>query len=317
MLRALPAAGLPQHARQPLWAVILAMGLVYVVWGSTYLGIRVTVETLPAFLSAGLRFFLAGLLVLAVLVIRRRRRLVIPPWPQLAAASVVGIVLLLGGAGLISLAVTRVPSNIAAVLASTTSIWVVVYRLAGRERLQPLALAGVGIGFLGVMVLLLPGGSAAGVAVGWLVLCVVSSWFWSAGSFYGRRLPLPPDPFVAAVIQMLAGGLAIALVGVCTGELGDVHLEHVSTRSTIALAYLVIAGGIAYSAYVWLLQHVPIATVVTHQYVNPVVAITLGWIVLDESLPVIAIAGAALIVGAVVTIVRSEGRGQPQPQDAA
>jgi drug/metabolite transporter (DMT)-like permease len=316
MLRPLSAAGLPQHLRQPLWAVVLAMGLVYVVWGSTYLGIRVTVETLPAFLSSGLRFFVAGLLVLAVLALRRRRRPAIPPWPQVAAASVVGIVLLLGGAGLISLAVTRVPSNIAAVLASTTSIWVVLYRLAGRERLRPLALAGVGIGFLGVMILLLPGGSAAGVAVGWLALCVLSSWFWSAGSFYGRRLPLPPDPFVAAVIQMLAGGLALGLVGVATGELGDVHLENVSARSAIALVYLVTAGGIAYSAYVWLLQHVPIATVVTHQYVNPVVAITLGWIILDESLPLVALAGAALIVGAVVTIVRAEGRSQEQPQDA-
>jgi drug/metabolite transporter (DMT)-like permease len=317
MLRALPAVALPQHVRQPLWSVILAMGLVYVVWGSTYLGMRVTVETMPPFLAAGVRFFLAGLLVGAVLAIRRRRRLVLPPPRQVVAAGFLGIVLLLGGAGLIMLAVTHVPSNIAAVLASTTSIWVVLYRLAGRERLSPLALTGVGIGFVGVMVLLLPGGSAAGVAVGWLALCVLSSWFWSAGSFYGRRLPVPPDPFVAAVIQMLVGGVALALVGLSSGELGDVHLEQVSTRSTIALAYLVVAGGIAYSAYVWLLQHVPIGTVVTHQYVNPVVAITLGWIVLDESLPLAALAGAALVVGAVVTIVRSEGRAQPQPQDAA
>jgi drug/metabolite transporter (DMT)-like permease len=303
----------PRHTSttQPVWAIAVAMGLVYVVWGSTYLGIRVTVETMPAFMSAGVRFLLAGLLTLAVLALRHRGRLQLPPRRQVIAAAAVGIVLLVGGPGLISFAETRVPSNLAAVIASTASIWVVVYRLAARARLTRVAAAGVVVGFGGVAVLLLPGADAAGVAAGWLLLCLLSAFFWSSGSYYGRRLQLPADPFMTAVIEMVVGGVALILLGAAVGEVGDVDLGGVSARSGAALAYLVIAGAIAFSAYVWLLQHVPISTVVTHQYVNPVVAVALGWALLDESLPLSALIGAALVVAAVVTIVRQESRDQP------
>jgi drug/metabolite transporter (DMT)-like permease len=287
------------------------LGIVYVLWGSTYLGIRVTVETMPPFLSAGSRFVLSGMLTLAVLGLHRRRRLALPPRRQIAAAAGAGVVMLVGGVGMVTLGETRVPSAIAAVLASTASIWVVVYRLAARERLAGLALVGVVIGFVGVIVLLLPGAESAGVAVGWLLVCLLGALCWSGGSFYGRRLPLPADPFIVAVIQMLAGGLALVTVGAVAGELGDLHVDAISTRSLLALCYLVVAGAVAFTAYVWLLQHVPISTVVTHQYVNPVVAVTLGWLLLGESLPLSALLGAALIVGGVVTIVRQESGPQP------
>lgn len=291
------------------------MGLVYVVWGSTYIGIRVTVETMPPLLSGGVRFFLAGLLTLAYLLLRRRHTLVLPARRELASAAAVGVALIFGGAGLVTLAETHVPAAIAAVLASTTSIWVVLYRVGDGERLARLTVLGVAIGFVGVAVVLLPGAEATGVSIGWCFLVIVSSWCWSSGSYYGRRLPLPADPFVVAVIEMLAGGLAMVLVGLARGELGDLDVDAISGRSIVAMVYLITAGAIAFSAYVWLLQNVSISTVVTHQYVNPVVAVALAWLLLDESLPLSALAGAALIVLAVATIVRQESRAQPDPPD--
>ena len=252
------------------------MGLVYVVWGSTYIGIRVTVETMPPLLSGGVRFFLAGLLTLAYLLVRRGRSLALPPRREIAAAAAVGVLLIFGGAGLVTLAETHVPAAIAAVLASTTAIWVVLYRLGDGERLARLTLLGVAVGFAGVAVVLLPGAEATGVSIGWCFLVIVSSWCWSSGSYYGRRLPLPPDPFVVAVIEMMAGGAAMVAVGLARGELGDLDVGAISGRSIVAMAYLVTAGAIAFSAYVWLLQNVAISTVVTHQYVNPVVAVDPG-----------------------------------------
>ena len=135
---------------------------------------------------------------------------------------------------------------------------------------------GVAVGFVGVAVVLLPGAEATGVSIGWCFLVIVSSWCWSSGSYYGRRLPLPADPFVVAVIEMLAGGLAMVLVGLARGELGDLDVDAISGRSIVAMVYLITAGAIAFSAYVWLLQNVSISTVVTHQYVNPVVAVRPG-----------------------------------------
>jgi drug/metabolite transporter (DMT)-like permease len=288
---------------------------VYVVWGSTYIGIRVTVETMPPLLSGGVRFFLAGVLTLGYLLLRRRGTLALPPRREIAAAAAVGVLLIFGGAGMVTLAETHVPAAIAAVLASTTSIWIVLYRLGDGDRLPLLTALGVAVGFIGVAVVLLPGAEATGVSIGWCFLVIVSSWCWSSGSYYGRRLPLPADPFVVAVIEMMAGGLAMVVVGLARGELADLDVDAISTRSLVAMAYLITAGAIAFSAYVWLLQHVAISTVVTHQYVNPVVAVVLAWLVLDESLALSALVGAALIVVSVAAIVRQESRPQPDPPD--
>jgi drug/metabolite transporter (DMT)-like permease len=283
--------------------LIAAMSLLYTVWGSTYLAIRVMVETIPPLLGAGLRFAVAGL-VLMPLVLRDR-----PPWREIGAASLLGVWLLVGGPGLLTIAETEVPSNIAAVLASTTSITVCVWRLVARERLPALTVLGVSVGFAGIVVLLLGPGGASAPAI-WMVLVLFSALLWSSGSFYGRRLPSPRAIWASTTIQMAVAGAAMIVAGLVSGE----RPEEVSGRSLVALAYLIVAGTVALAAYHYALAHLPIATVVTHQYVNPVVALALGALVLGESLTHAELAGATLVVGAVFAIVRAERRTAPVPQ---
>jgi drug/metabolite transporter (DMT)-like permease len=288
--------------------VLLAMGLLYVVWGSTYLAIRVTVETLHPLAAGGMPFILAGLLTLAALA--ALGRLGPPPSPaELRGAALAGIWLLVGGVGVVTITESHAPSNLTAVLASTTSLWVVGYRALAGERIGRGSIAGAALGVIGVIVLLSPGGS--GAENPWLIGAVVASLFWSTGSFYGRRLTQPADPFVGAVVQMLAAGGVMTSVGVLLDGMGALDLTAASGRSLLALLYLVIAGGIAFSAYVWALQHLPISTVVSHQYVNPAVAVLLGAVVLDESLGVSAVIGAALVIAAVFATVRSESSPSP------
>jgi drug/metabolite transporter (DMT)-like permease len=303
------------------------MGLLYFVWGSTYLAIRVTVETMPALVSAGMRFLLAGALRLAVLAALGRLG-PRPSWTQIRGAALAGTWIIFGGVGLVTITETHAPSNLTAVLASTTSLWVVGYRALGGERIGRGAIAGAVIGIAGVIVLLSPGGSGADNP--WLLLAVVAALFWSTGSFYGRRLTQPADPFVGAVVQMLVAGSAMLAVGIGVHGADSLDPTVPSARSWLALTYLVVAGGIAFSAYVWALQHLPISTVVSHQYVNPAVAVVLGAIILDESLGLSALIGAALVIAAVFATVRSdsspppvaeelvpdEGRSRPPPRDA-
>ncbi len=283
--------------------IVAAMGMLYTVWGSTYLAIRVMVETIPPLLGAGLRFAIAGV-VLAPIVLRNR-----PPWREVAGASLLGLWLLIGGPGLLTIGETEVPSNIAAVLASTTSITICLWRLVAGERLSPLTGAGVAVGFGGIVLMLLgPGGASAPVA--WMALILVSALLWSSGSFYGRRLPSPRAIWAATTIQMAVAGVVMIGVGLASGE----RPGEVSARSAAALTYLVIAGTLALAAYHYALAHLPIATVVTHQYVNPVVALALGALVLGESLTAAEIGGAVLVVSAVFGIVCAERSTRPVAQ---
>jgi drug/metabolite transporter (DMT)-like permease len=293
-------------------SVLLAMGLLYIVWGSTYLAIKVSVETLHPFAAAGVRFVLAGALTLAALAALGRLggR---PSAAEVRGAALGGIWLIFGGVGLVTLTESHAPSNLTAVLASTTSLWVVGYRALAGERIGRGSIAGALLGVVGVIVLLSPG--ASGAESPWLLLAVVASLFWSTGSFYGRRLTQPADPFMGAVIQMLSAGVVMTVAGVALDGVGALDLTAASGRSLLALAYLIVAGGIAFSAYVWALQHLPISTVVSHQYVNPAVAVLLGAVILDESLRASALIGAALVIGAVFATVRSEASPAPCPEE--
>jgi drug/metabolite transporter (DMT)-like permease len=289
-------------------SVLLAMGLLYVVWGSTYLAIRVTVETIPPLVSGGVRFLLAGALTLGVLA--ASGRLGARPSPrELRGALLSGVWILMGGVGVVTIAEAHVPSNLAAVLASTTSLWIVGYRALARERIGRGAIAGALIGVAGVIVLLSPGGS--GTHSPWLLATVLASLFWSTGSFYGRRLTQPADPFVGAVIQMFAAGTVMTVVGVVLDGVGSLDPTAPSAHSLLALAYLVLAGAAAFSAYVWALRTLPISTVVSHQYVNPAVAVLLGAALLGESLDASSIVGAALVIAAVFATVRSDASPAP------
>jgi drug/metabolite transporter (DMT)-like permease len=295
-------------------SVLLAMGLLYIVWGSTYLAIRVTVETMQPLVSGGVRFLLAGTLTLAILAALGRLGSR-PSWREIRGSAVIGVWILIGGVGVVTLAETHVPSNLAAVLASTTSLWIVGYRALGGERIGRGTIAGAIIGVVGVIVLLSPGGS--GTHSPWLLVAVLASLFWSTGSFYGRRLEQAADPFVGAVIQMYTAGTVMTVAGVVLDGVGSLDPSRASAHSLLALAYLVVAGAAAFSAYVWALRNLPISTVVSHQYVNPAVAVLLGALLLGESLDASSLIGAVLVIAAVFATVRSDASPTPGAEPLA
>ena len=198
------------------------MGLLYIVWGSTYLAIRVTVETLHPLAAGGIRFIAAGLLTLAALAALGRLG-ARPTAAELRGSALAGIWLLVGGVGIVTITEAHAPSNLTAVLASTTSLWVVGYRALAGERIGRGSIAGAALGVVGVIVLLSPGGS--GAESPWLIGAVVASLFWSTGSFYGRRLTQPADPFTGAVVQMLCAGVVMTIAGVALDGVGALDLS--------------------------------------------------------------------------------------------
>jgi drug/metabolite transporter (DMT)-like permease len=290
------------------WRVWGCLSIVYVVWGSTYLAIRVMVETIPPLLGAGVRFALAGLLVLAFLLARGGWRAIRPTRRQLVGALIVGT-LLTGANAVVTLAEVDVPSGLAALLVGSIPLWVILLRRASGERVARASVAGVAIGFAGVAILLAPGERPDGATLIGMLAIVGAAVMWATGSFASPRTDLPRDPFASTGWQMLLGGAICTLSGVARGELGDVHPASFSGDSVIAFGYLVLIGSIvAFSAYIWLLQNAPVSKVATYAYVNPVIAIFLGWLILDETITAVTLSGAAIIVASVAVVVRAESR---------
>jgi drug/metabolite transporter (DMT)-like permease len=291
-------------AAAPRWKLLTALWTVYLVWGSTYFAIKITVRTLPPFLSAGGRFLLAGsLLALILLALGRSLRVSVR---ELAASAALGTALLALGVGVVTLAETHIDSSTAAMIAGSVPLQVILLRTIARERIALATRLSVFAGLAGLALVVIPGGEGASSAVG-LALALGASISWSLGSFFGHRLPLPEDGFVASTWEMLSAGLVLLVLGAARGEVGSVHPSGISLESVLAWLYLGIFGTlVAFTAYTWLLRSAPISKVVTHQYVNPVVAIALGALVLDEQLTLAIAAGAALIVGSVFVAVRSE-----------
>ncbi|MDJ0384215.1 EamA family transporter [Streptomyces sp. G-G2] len=307
-----PGSPLDSRTRPVSAAVWAALAIVYVVWGSTYLGIRIVVETMPPFLSAGARFVCAGLLLAALVAWRgggpgalRVTR------AQLGSAVAVGLLLVLGGNGLVVLAETAVPSGLAALMVAAVPMWVVLLRLTAGDRPPSRTLGGVLVGLAGLAVLTSPG--LSGEVRLWGVLSVLAgSLLWSLGSFSSSRLPLPGDPFAASAYEMLAGGAGALLVGLARGEQHGLDPADFSTRSWLALGYLVLMGSlVGFTAYAWLLQSAPLSLVSTYAYVNPVVAVALGALVLGEELTWPILVGGAIVVAAVCVIVSTERRKRP------
>ncbi len=296
------------------WLLPAALATVYVVWGSTYLAIRVMVETMPPLLTAGVRFAVAGAIYLVVLRLAGGAPRVRVSRKQLAAAGLIGVLLPFGGNGLVTVAEQAIPSHLAALIIGAVPLIVVLLRFAHGERVGRVTLAGVVVGFAGLAVLVLPGGDSGAPLWGVLV-CLGAAVSWAAGSFYSSRLPLPDDAFAATAYEMLLGGLAMAATGLVAGEAADVHFSEFSSDSLLALAYLIFIGSLlAYTAYVWLLKNAPISTVATYAFVNPVIAIFLGWTILSEEVSLTTIVGAAAIVVSVAAVVRREG-GEPPEGD--
>jgi drug/metabolite transporter (DMT)-like permease len=276
------------------------------------------VETMPPLLSSGLRFTFAGAALFAWLLIRRGREAVRITPRELLGAAVVGVLLMLGGNGLVSVGENAgVPSGLAALLIASEPLWVIVLRFAARDRVPRGTLVGVVVGFAGVAVLLLPGTPTGATAIG-VATVLFAAAMWATGSFSMTKLPTPRDPLSSTATQMLCGGLVMFLVGLVAGEAGQVHPDRFSGDSIIAFAYLVVIGSlVAFTAYTWLLRNVPISKVSTYAYVNPVIAVALGWAVLDESLAALSLAGAAIIVASVAAIVRLEGEEDVDPGTGA
>jgi drug/metabolite transporter (DMT)-like permease len=306
-------AAAPSRAR--IWA---ALWVVYIVWGSTYLAIRVVVHPshgtgLPPLLAASVRFGIAGLLMLAVTV--RRPPADGRPDPlgrrQWFAAAVVGTSLLLGGNGLVSLAEKRVASGPAAVIIATVPIWAaLVGALTGQERVTVKHGVGLLLGFAGVAALVVGSGSGRADVTGVLVL-VAAALSWAAGSVWSRTAPLVRRPLVMTGMEMLCGGIACAAVGLVSGELGQLHVDRVPAQSWLAIAYLGIVGSmVGYTAYVWLLGNAPLSLVTTYAYVNPLVAVLLGALLLHEHLTVRTALATVAIVSGVALMVR---RPRPRP----
>jgi drug/metabolite transporter (DMT)-like permease len=293
------------------WKLLTALWTIYLVWGSTYFAIKISVRTLPAFLSAGSRFLLAGAL-LALIVVLTERSLRVSR-RELLSSAVVGVSLLALGVGGVTLAETRIDSSTAAMIAGSVPLQVIVLRTLARERVALATRLSVLAGLAGLALLVLPGGEGSSSAVG-LALALGASVSWSLGSFFGHRLPLPRDGFVATTWEMLSAGAALLVLGVAAGELGSMDAAAFSLESIAAWLYLAVFGSlVGFTAYAWLLRNAPISKVVTHQYVNPLVAIILGAALLDEQLTLATGLGAALIIGSVFVAVRREGTPRRSP----
>lgn len=302
-----------ERVAPPPWQVWTALGLVYVVWGSTYLAIRYVVVSLPPLLTAAGRFAVAALVLATYLIARRGRAALTASFRQYANAGLVGLLLLLGGNGGVTLAEDGgLPSGLTALLIAAVPFWVVLLRLVDRDRPARRTLIGVAIGFGGLAVLLGPGARPDHVSAGAAVLVLGSSLLWSVGSYLAVRLDLPNEPLVAVIAEMIGGAAGLAVVGMLRSERLDVSQIRVS--SLVALAYLVVFGSlIAFTAYSWLLGVAPVSKVATYAYVNPVVAVLLGTLFVGERLTGASVVGGALTLLAVAVVVSEEGRRRPAP----
>jgi len=297
-------------------SVWVALGLVYVVWGSTYLAIKEAIATIPPLLMAATRFLAAGAILFAVA--SRKRNAGGDPlgWRQWRATAIVGIALLVGGNGGVVLAEQRLPSGVVALIVATVPLWMaVIDRMVSGQRLPSKAVAGLLLGFAGLALLVLQGGRSGRIDGLGAAIVVGAAFCWAAGSVYARRAPLPSRPLVGAAMEMLVAGAVLMLLGAARGEFGALHPSRISPSSLVGLGYLVVFGSIvAYSAYAWLLRNAPLSLASTYAYVNPVVALFLGWIFLSEPVTARSLWAAAVIVVAVALIVRARTpRTAPDP----
>jgi drug/metabolite transporter (DMT)-like permease len=286
-----------------IWA---AMVSIYIFWGSTYLAIRFAVATIPPFYMASARFLMAGGILF---LFRRLAGDPLPTWKEWRSAGIIGLFLLLGGNGGIVWAEQRVPSSLAALLVGTVPLWMVII-----DALKPggkwpkwQVMIGVVIGFGGITLLFWPGQAVGGSQVdltGALVL-LVASIFWAIGSLYSRKAILPSSPLQGTSMEMLVGGIGLLVAGTLSGEASQLSLQTISAKSLFGVGYLVVFGSlVGFAAYTWVLRVAPTSLVSTYAYVNPLVAIILGYLFANETLGIRTLIAAAIILGSVVFSTR-------------
>jgi drug/metabolite transporter (DMT)-like permease len=311
------AASLRQRAgagaARPGVRIWLALGTVYILWGSTYLGIKYAIDTIPPLLMGSARFLLAGG-VLYLLAIRtgdtRGDEVGARQW---IAALVIGGALLVGGNGGVILAEQYAPTGVVALLVATAPLWIaIIDRVVFGRRLPPLVIVGLLVGFGGVAFLIGSPGSGHINLVG-AALALAAPVCWAIGSVFTRHVKLPTRPLVAAAMEMLWAGLLFGIASILTGELGRLHWQHVSTTSILALVYLIVFGSlVGFSAYVWLLRSAPLSLVSTYAYVNPAVAVILGAIFVGEAINARLVIAGGIIILAVALIVVARSRAASQ-----
>jgi drug/metabolite transporter (DMT)-like permease len=302
-----------ERAARPAARIWLALGTVYVLWGSTYLGIKYAIDTIPPFLMGSLRFLAAGG-VLYLLAIRAGDRREDPVGGrQWMAALLIGGALLVGGNGGVILAEQYAPTGVVALLVATAPLWMaIIDRVVFGRRLPGLVIVGLLIGFGGVAFLIGSPGSGHINLLG-AALALAAPLCWASGSVFTRHVKLPLRPLVAASMEMLWAGLLFGMFSLVTGELGRVHWQQISTTSIVALLYLIVFGSlVGFSAYVWLLRSAPLSLVSTYAYVNPIVAVILGAVFIGEAISARLVIAGGIIILAVALIVVARNRAASQ-----
>lgn len=297
-----------------LFKIILSFAAIYIIWGTTYLFIRLAVETIPPFFMAATRFLVAGAFTFTFL---RLKGVPMPNRVEWRSAAIIGFFLLMGGNGLVTWAEQQIPSSIAALVVATMPLWMTLFDWLIFKNTRPgkQTVLGLILGFIGIAILIGPGqilGTATFDLTSLLVLCLAPI-LWSLGSLYSRQATLPDNIFMSTAMEMLVGGAVLLVAGLITGEAAALDLAAISTRSLISLVYLTIFGSIiALTAYVWLLQNVPPTRVATYTYVNPVIAVFLGWAVLNETLNSQTMIAVIIIVTAVI-LITTQRQKRPLP----
>jgi drug/metabolite transporter (DMT)-like permease len=303
----------PGPVRRPSMAAWVSLFIVWLVWGSTYLAIRVGVETIPPLLLAAARNLVAGLIMFP-LALRSHRAAARAPggtgsswpsWAQWRGCAIVGVLLLVAN-GAVGIGEKTVPSGLAALLVATVPLWLLgIDAGLNHARLGLAPLAGLALGLAGVALLSGLGRGSGGFSMVGVVIILGAAAMWAVGTIMARRVTIPASPALASGMQLLSGGIALTVLSAVTGEFGSLRLAHVSAGSWFALGYLIVMGSIvAFSAYGIAVRALPTATVATYAYVNPVIAVLLGTLILNERLTPAMFGGGALIVGAVVLVVR-------------
>lgn len=293
--------------RPSRWKVILAFGLVYLFWGSTYLGIDIAVQTIPPALMCALRFTVAGAVMLLVCAVTGRKIFYSPR--QIALAAVVGLLLLMGGNLTLSYAELAVSTGLAALIIAITPLWFLVLDslLLGDHHISNRGKAGLFLGIAGLFVLVWPqlAAGSLGRREFWASISLIGGSFsWALGSVLAKRWQSGMDVFSSTGWQVLAAGAGNFMFALLNG---DLHHASWAFRSLAAVAYLVVCGSwIGYNAYIWLLEHVPTSKVSTYAYVNPVVAVFLGWLILHERVDRFILGGSAIVVLSVILVTSAK-----------
>jgi len=285
-----------------IWIPLLS---IYLIWGSTYLAIRFAVETIPPFLMAATRFLIPGIFLL---VWRRSTKDTKPSIKDWKSTTIIGLLLLVGGNGGVTWAEQYIPSGIAALVIGSVPIWIILLNLFQPEgrHLDKRVVIGAILGFIGIAFLIGPtqlSGNSENIHPLGIITILLAAIFWSAGSLYSHKAPIPDSPLLSTGMEFLAGGIGLLILGALTGEFKELNLAAISTRSLLSLSYLMIFGSlIGFVAYTWLLRNAPITLVSTYAYVNPLIAILLGNLLANEPLNLRILSSAVIIIGSVFLI---------------